>query len=64
MYAFAAYDLENQAQALDAGEEIEVVPTPLSAAVDMIASGQIVDAKTIATLLMFERFPRENASTI
>src|SRR2546423_4436932 len=33
MYAFAAYDLEKQQQALEAGEEIEVVPTPLEDAI-------------------------------
>lgn len=56
MYAFAAYDLKQTAVALEAGEEIELAPTPFQEAIQMIRDGQIVDGKTIATLLMFERF--------
>lgn len=55
MYAFAAYDLEKQKTALEEGEEIETEPTALSEALAMTCDGRIVDAKTIATLLMFER---------
>jgi ADP-ribose pyrophosphatase len=58
MYAFAAYDLEAQRQALEEGEEIEVVPTPLEQAIEMIRQGEIHDGKTIATLLMYDRFFR------
>src|SRR5439155_18171899 len=36
MYAFAAYDLEKQKQALEQGEEIEVLATPFEQAVMMI----------------------------
>lgn len=56
MYAFAAYDLEKTAQSLDAGEEIELMPTKWPAALEMIRTGEIQDGKTIATLLMYERF--------
>jgi ADP-ribose pyrophosphatase len=56
IHAFGAYDLTKTQAAPDEGEEIEVVPTPLTEALDMIGGGQIVDAKTIATLLMYERF--------
>ena len=56
MYAFAAYDLEKQAAALEEGEEIELYETTLDKAVRMIREGQIHDGKTIATLLMYERF--------
>jgi hypothetical protein len=56
MYAFAAYDLQKQKPALEEGEEIEVEPTPLTEAFAMIRDGRIQDAKTIATLLMFDRF--------
>jgi ADP-ribose pyrophosphatase len=56
MYAFAAYDLEKVQTALDEGEEIEVQPASLDEAVEMIRSGEIHDAKTIATLLMYDRF--------
>lgn len=58
MYAYAAYDLEQQVQALEEGEEIEVVPTPFDQAIQMIKEGQIHDGKTMATLLMYERFMR------
>jgi ADP-ribose pyrophosphatase len=56
MYAFAAYDLEKAKGELEEGEEIEVVPTSFLEAIEMIRSGQIQDGKTIATLLMYERF--------
>ncbi len=56
MYAYAAYDLEKQQTALEEGEEIELMPTALDEAVDLIRTGDIQDGKTIATLLMFERF--------
>jgi ADP-ribose pyrophosphatase len=58
MYAFVAYDLEKKTQALEEGEEIEVVETGLAEAIEMIRSGEIIDGKTIATLLMYERFHR------
>lgn len=56
MYAYAAYDLEEKHQALEEGEEIELLPTPLNEAIEMIRTGEIADAKSIATLLMYERF--------
>lgn len=59
MYAFAAYDLEKSEAALEEGEEIEVTPTKFDDAIDMIRYGQIQDGKTIATLLWYERFGRE-----
>jgi ADP-ribose pyrophosphatase len=58
MYAFVAYDLEKKESALEEGEEIELSPTKLDDAIDMIQLGQIADGKTIATLLMYERFFR------
>lgn len=58
LYAFAAYDLSQTAQALEPGEQIELLPTTFQQAIDMICNGQIHDAKTIATLLMFDRFHR------
>jgi ADP-ribose pyrophosphatase len=56
LYAFAAYDLEKQTAALEEGEEIEVFEANLDEAVSMIKDGRIHDGKTIATLLMYERF--------
>lgn len=58
MYAFAAYDLEKKSMALEEGEEIEVVQTSFDAAVAMIKDGEIQDGKSIAALLMYERFAR------
>jgi ADP-ribose pyrophosphatase len=59
MYAFAAYDLEKKSSALEAGEEIELFPVSLTDAVLMIQDGQIQDGKSIATILMYDRFFRE-----
>ena len=58
MYAFAAYDLQQTRQALEHGEEIEVQETPLDDAIEWTRTGQIADAKTIATILMYDRFFR------
>ena len=60
MYVFAAYDLTRaQGAALEEGEEIELAPANLDEAIDMIRYGQIKDAKTIATLMMYDRFFRK-----
>jgi ADP-ribose pyrophosphatase len=59
LYAFAAYDLELQSTALEEGEDIEVTPAELGDAIMMIRDGRIQDGKTIATLLMYERFYRD-----
>ena len=53
LHAFAAYDLTRTAAQLDAGEQIEVLPTRYLDALEMIKSGEIEDGKTIATLLMY-----------
>ena len=58
MYAFAAYDLTRAQAAHEDGEEIELAPASLDDAIDMIRYGQIKDGKTIATLLMYDRFKR------
>lgn len=58
MYAFAAYDLQKKQAALEEGEEIELEPTPMDEALRMIGDGRIQDGKTIATLLMYDRFHR------
>src|SRR5438067_13768319 len=58
MHAFVAYDLQKSHAALEEGEEVELLPTPLQEAISMIKTGEILDGKTIATLLMFERFHR------
>jgi ADP-ribose pyrophosphatase len=58
MFLFAAYDLERTAPKLDEGEEIEVMPTAWKDAIELIRSAEIVDGKTIAAILMYERFCR------
>lgn len=56
MYTFAAYDLLQARQDLQDDEEIEVLPTGFERAIQMIREGLIEDGKTIAALLMYERF--------
>ena len=56
LHAYVATGLQQHEQALEEGEEIELVPTPLAEAIEMIRTGDICDGKTIATLLMYERF--------
>ena len=59
LYAFSAYDLEQRKAALEEGEEIELMPTALPQAIEMIRDGRIHDGKTIATLFMYDRFFRK-----
>jgi len=56
MHPFIASDLEKAEQALEDGEEIELRPVPMAEAIRMCSDGRIHDAKTIVTLLMYERF--------
>jgi ADP-ribose pyrophosphatase len=58
LYAFAAYHLEKKSAALEEDEEIEIMPVLLDDALKMIDTAEIMDAKTIATLLMYERSHR------
>jgi len=58
LYAFAAYHLEKKEAALEEDEEIEIMPVLFDDALKMIDTAEIIDAKTIATLLMYERFHR------
>jgi ADP-ribose pyrophosphatase len=59
MYAFAALDLQQNKQSLEEGEEIELAPTLLDEAINMIRDGRIMDGKTIATLLAYDKFYRK-----
>ena len=52
MYVFLATDLTETAQKLDDDEFIELVRIPLPAALDLIRTGGIEDAKTIVGLIM------------
>jgi ADP-ribose pyrophosphatase len=58
IFAFVAYDLEQARVDPDEGEEIELLPTEFDEAIEMIRDGRIHDAKTIATLLTYDRFFR------
>jgi ADP-ribose pyrophosphatase len=60
IYAYAAYDLAESHAALEEGEEIELEPVGLDESIEMIRDGRIHDAKTIAALLMYDRFFRDN----
>jgi ADP-ribose pyrophosphatase len=53
MFAFVATGLTPGPQALEENETISVRPTPISDAVAMIHSNQIVDGKTIAVILKY-----------
>ena len=52
MHAYAARDLSHSALDADEDEDITVVAVPIAEALDMIATGKIRDAKTIAALLL------------
>jgi ADP-ribose pyrophosphatase len=58
MYAYAAYDLVKGEQNLDEGEDSEIEQVTLDEAIGMIGDGQIHDGKTIAALLMYDKFFR------
>lgn len=51
MHGYLATGLEQTAQSLDEGEEIEVFPMPTWQVRDMLKDGHIEDGKTIAMLL-------------
>jgi len=55
MYAFVAYDLTKENQALEEGEEIELAPVSMAEAIEMCVNGRIADGKTLASLLLFDR---------
>ncbi|MDP6980010.1 MAG: NUDIX hydrolase [Myxococcota bacterium] len=51
IHLFAAFELEPAPQALEADEIIELAPMPLRAALDLIWSGELTDAKSVTALL-------------
>ena len=52
MHAYVARDLRHSDLPADEDEDITVVPVPMTEALDMVRTGQIRDAKTIAALLL------------
>jgi ADP-ribose pyrophosphatase len=63
MFSYLATDLTCGDMALEPGEQIEPVLMPVDDAIAKIASGEIRDSKTIATLLYFERFARNRPTS-
>ena len=62
MHLFVATQLASGKAELELGEEIETLVVSFSEALQMIASGQIQDAKTVACLLMFAQQRAEQVS--
>jgi len=56
LHCFLAAGLEHVGQSLDEGEKIEVEALPAPRVMEMIRSGQVRDAKTIATVLYWWTF--------
>lgn len=56
LHAFAATELQPATAKPEIGEEIELAPTPMDEAIDMIHRGEICDAKTIVTLMAYDRW--------
>ena len=59
MHIFLATELTPGPLDLQPDEEIERLVTPWSQAIEMVRSGAIEDAKTVATLLFYDRFRQE-----
>ncbi len=55
MHVFVAHQLTAGNAAREQGEEIENVVTDWNTALELIFSGEITDAKTIASLLLYDR---------
>lgn len=52
IYLYRAYGLTRTAQHLDKDEFLSVVPVPLPRAVELVRSGEIIDAKTQVGILL------------
>jgi ADP-ribose pyrophosphatase len=55
IHLFAAFELTPVPQALEHDEVLEVVPTPLARALEMIYAGELRDAKSALALLLAAR---------
>lgn len=55
---FYAKDLKFVGQNLDEGENLDVVEIPVDEALSLIESGEIMDAKTISSILFYDKFNR------
>ena len=59
MYAFAAFDLDHTEASPDEGEELEVVSVPYAEAFRLMTDRELVDAKSMLTLLYWDRFKQK-----
>jgi len=64
MWIYLAEDLFKTKVKLDADEFLELIPTPLKEAINMIWLGKITDVKTIIGLLWVERLFKIKTDTI
>lgn len=62
MFTFIADQLTPGNTAHEPGEKIRVTTMTFNDALDAIESGQIVDGKTVATLLFYDRFHRNSGT--
>jgi ADP-ribose pyrophosphatase len=60
IHVFLATQLEQVGQNLDDGEDIEYFNVKLEEAIKMIKLGDIVDAKTISSILLYKEIGMEN----
>ncbi len=58
MHIYVATRLTQQTTHLDEGEQVELSPMKFDDCVNAIRTGEIIDSKSIATLLLYERFYR------
>lgn len=58
MYAFVASELKYVGERPEYGEEIEVVRLSYDELINMVGSGKIEDAKSIATILYYDRYKK------
>jgi ADP-ribose pyrophosphatase len=56
IHLFVAWDLDKGEARRDEDEFLEVVRVPFGRAVEMVGAGEIVDGKSVATILYAERF--------
>jgi ADP-ribose pyrophosphatase len=56
IHLFVAWNLEPGQERLDDDEFVEVVRMPFSRAIEMVRQGELIDGKSVATILFAERF--------
>ncbi len=56
IHFYLATELQPAGQHLDEDEEIQVCPTPVQKALEMVRSNDIEDAKTVIGLMLYEKY--------